>query len=114
MTIQEIIERLEAIGAALRSEVEEAEDSRLFTGRFVGCIETVLALLADLKAMEVMAEEEATLQREPVTGMYNILCRLPKDHAPCDGHPLRIEGFLELPDEIDVGVTITKRKEVKE
>ena len=56
MTYQEIIKRLEGIEAALRSEVEEAEDSRLFTGRFVGCIETVLALLADLKAVEVLNE----------------------------------------------------------
>jgi hypothetical protein len=60
---------------------------------------------------EVLAIEEATLQRDPVTGMYNILERLPKDHGSCDGLPLRIEGYLEWPDEVDVDVALIALEE---
>jgi hypothetical protein len=104
MNTSEIVNALEAILTSLGSGLFSPLPVRR-------AVAEERALIARLKAEpkeKRLAGVEATLQREPVTGMYNILHRLPKDHDPCAGHPLRIEGYKELPDEVDVCVRIVE------
>jgi hypothetical protein len=78
----------------------------------------LVALIATIKdepiEPEVLAVEEAILDRDPVSGMYDI-CYPVVGHgdSPCDEHrpayPLRIEGLKEMPDVVPVHVIITHR-----
>jgi len=114
MTLEEALATIKAVEQRLYNlwrEADQAGKPREELRDLGRALEGVIAEWGELGralAPKVLAGVEATLQREPVTGMYNILHRLPKDHDPCAGHPLRIEGYKELPDEVDVCVRIVE------